>query len=436
MNRRRLALALPLTAITCHASAQDPPTAVAFAQAEFVCDGLFRTGVHVDGLQTDWEAEADPVDRVADRIAGEAEYDWTGPADASFRFWCRFAHDWIYFAVVGRDNVLLSPEGRSNGDRLEIWLGAGEGGSPVRIDVPLWVAHDTGRVTPTWGHGGEGTLGASVAEVALRENGFFAEIGIAMSDLPELAPLFGAMPAAIVQRDIDRDGSGEREVGIATAPVNEDAIGGVLRTNVVERRLGEISRQLMFDANARGDRAHEVWAELGGRRGLDLAFLLGDMLIVTGEGFDDFAWTATTLRTSDDHSAISLHAVDLDGDGVSELIYRFARRIRRLEDEGVIVQEVVLGYSLEGSALTRIFAQEVANELVGHWRIESPITFRPTRDGQIVEFGRPVSEVLVENYFDVDADDATDYERMLLPWDADERIEWTTRDGSSSATRR
>jgi hypothetical protein len=422
------------------AAAQDEATGAAQANiyptADFVCDGMFRTMVTVDGLQTDWEAEAGEVDRVATLIAGEAEYDWTGPADASFRFWCRYTADRIYLAVVGRDNVVTGPRSRFGGDRLEIWIAAGPRGTPVAIEVPLWVLAEEGRAIPRFSHGDEGELANSIAEVAPRENGYFAEIGIAIADLPAAGPLFGPLAFAITQRDMDFDGDGEREVVVATAPTGPEGIAGTLRTNAVERRLAEISRQTMFDAAARGSITHQVWAEFGGRPGMDLAFLLGDMLIVTGEGFDEFSWTASTIRTTDEHEALSLEAADLDGDGVAELLYRFVRPLRRLDDDRDVRQEMLLAYRLEDSTLTRLFAHEVANELPGEWRIESPIRLVERGDGLAVWIERPESDLTAERYVDHDAGDMVDYERMLLPWDETRRVEWTVNSRGASATRR
>lgn len=405
-------------------SSPDEAPATEAAPTDFVCDGHYRTDVVVDGLQVDWESEATDAPRIQTLIAGEPEYDWTGGNDASFKFWCRYTPATVYLAIVGRDQQLVDDSGRGDGDRLEIWIGAPDDGDPARLDVPLWPALGDGLSSVSFGAGAEGEVTGARAEVATRQSGFFAEIGIPTAQVPGLANPFGPVPFVIVQRDIDNDAENELEVGVATAPV-EPTLGGTLHFSGVEARIAEIQRQLVLDADAHGAPRGLTWAEFGGAPGLDLAMMLGDRLIVTGEGFADFAWTAVTVRSTDDHEMLSIEAHDLDGDGVAEIVYRFARTQNLLTEDGQIRQEFVLVYQLVDRALVRLFAQEVANERPGMWRVEMPIEYRAQREGVQMRLGRPVGGVERETYIDVDVDDATDYEPMLLPWSSSDRIAWT-----------
>src|SRR5690625_2688124 len=80
------------------------------------CATDYRTRVRVDGRSHDWEDEVDTTFRVDQLIAGDFRFDWTGPNDASFLLWCRQDKENLYFAIVGRDNIIVEPKGDKKGE--------------------------------------------------------------------------------------------------------------------------------------------------------------------------------------------------------------------------------------------------------------------------------------------------------------------------------
>lgn len=406
------------------ATGQDLPAPV---PTDIPCDGTYRSSVHIDGLQRDWEDEAQPVDRVQQLVAGEFRYDWTGPSDASFKVWCRYNQHGLYFAIVGRDNAIIGPDGRLGGDRLEFWLTHDDVATDpdvIAFEVPLWPVHDEGWAAPRWIRGHDGELRASRAEVARRENGFFVEMELPFLAIPELDPLFGPLRIAVVQRDRDADTNQEQEVGISTA-------GGDPRTGGLDvlgaLTFDEIARRSESIVARTGGALHiePVLGELGGSAGADMALVAGDQLFVAGPGFEGFDWTAVTVRFRDDHVPLSLALHDVDHDGDAEIFYRF-RRERRTLDDVLVHQEFLQVWRLDGEQLTRIVYQETAVERPGVWRFENELVLRPRTHHTVVRIMRPddVEGLDRRTFVDIDADESIDYRPALLPWSSDSRLNW------------
>src|SRR5690625_2688109 len=98
------------------------------------CATDYRTRVRVDGRSHDWEDEVGTTFRVDQLIAGDFRFDWTGPNDASFLLWCRQDKENLYFAIVGRDNIIVEPKGDKKGDRFEFWFEVQDARIPTRSE--------------------------------------------------------------------------------------------------------------------------------------------------------------------------------------------------------------------------------------------------------------------------------------------------------------
>lgn len=342
------------------------------------CDGFYRTAVTVDGLQTDWEDEARPAERIQQLVAGAAEYDWTGPADASFRVWCRFNETGLYFAIVGRDNAVVGADGRRAGDRLDFWFELGGGpvpANPVRITVPLGPAAEAGSSPPvwTWPRNRTGEVTGARAELSPRDNGFFAEVYLPYAGLQGLPRPFGAIPFVIAFRDWDYDAPREEEVIVSTGVVGDavPTVWGTLAYNALAARMAHIR-----DRTPGGmalTPTLQTWGHLGGDAGPDLVFVLGDLLIVTGESLGDFAWTAMPLLRSDRETWVSLSLADLDGDGLDEILATVRRPIDAVEGAEGMTRDVLEVLKLDGETLRTVFVQEVALRHPSGWVLETSL---------------------------------------------------------------
>lgn len=406
---------------------------------DVVCDGLYRTQVYIDGQQADWDAEAPMVDRVMQLVDGGYQYDWTGPNDASFKYWCRYNEHGLSFAVVGRDNVIVAPEGSSPGDRMELWLeldrpGARVSERVVMVEVPIWPVLTDRYTTPTWGAGSgrSGELTTGRAELAPTDTGFFLEFNVPFLAVGEYAEPYAPMRFILVQRDWDGDAEIEEEVAISTSPITptdpeqwgwmrftgEAEIAAQVRTNL---SYGE--QTLPFGT---------TFGSLGGGEWQDMAFAMGSHVVAAGRGFGAYSWQAALVTTEPVHTPISLTLNDVDGDGNSEIFYRWSVNVRDPDADRELVQEFVTAFRVTPTAIERIIFQEVANEIVGVGRFEMEMRIAQGS----VSFRKPTSSTLARDaWFDVDAQVSPEYYQAITPWDAGTRVVWTSSAGAWMAER-
>jgi hypothetical protein len=427
-------MALAVLLLSNQAVAQTAPAEP--TAMSFTCDGLYRSQVYIDAQHDDWDAEAQPVQRVEQLIDGEWQYDWTGPNDASFKFWCRHSEHGLYFAVVGRDNVIVSPESGEPGDRMEVWLELDapelrERDRLIMVQVPLWPVLTDGISAPEWGYGldRDGEVTASRAEVAVREGGFFAEFNIPFTAIGNYPEPYAPLRFAIVQRDWDNDADYEEEVGVGTAPVDraDNASLGQLSFQSVEQLVAEIRQTERLDESIQPFAPQ--FGSLGGSTYQDVAFVLGDKLIIAGAGLQGLAWSSAQVHDNDRQTPVSLSLVNVDGDDEQELAYRY-REPRRGESDQVIFQEIVSIFDVSGGQLNRVVFQEVANEIEGVGRFESEMRVA----AGVVSFRKATAGSLPQTaWFDPDAETSPEFYELLNPWDSGTRVVWTGQGGTWTA---
>jgi hypothetical protein len=405
---------------------------------EHTCLPVSRTQIFMDGNDEDWARESLPVERVMQLIGGEYQYDWTGPNDASFRLWCRYNEHGLYFAVVGRDNVITAPGGGGGGDRMEVWL---ELDRPdlrpqerlVMVEVPLWPLLDEGYTTPRWGAGAgrSGDLTASRAEMSARPHGFFLEFNIPFIAIGETSRPLAPIGFTMVQRDWDADAEHEVEVGIGTSPVRSgDASSlGRLHFDTVAQIAQDIRRTRNLPATEMPFGV--TFGNIGGTPALDVAFFMGDQIILAGTGFGSFLWAGATVRRSDDHTPLGVELRDVDGDGRQEIVYRWSERMRTLEGRAM-VKEFLAVFRYDGAqSLARLVYQEVAHEIPGVGRVEAEVRW----SSGSVSIRKATGTLTRDQWFDADEGVSPEYRELLLPWDTGTRILWSGRGDQWVSTR-
>lgn len=432
LGKKATPLILALAVFPAGAAADDLPEPVPLT---LQCNGEFLTQVFIDGLQSDWEAEAPPVERVQQLVEGAYRYDWTGPVDASFMLWCRYTDNGLYFAVVGRDNIITAPEGSDPGDTFEVFFEIDAPELPPEerrfgARVPLWNVEDT--LTPEWAPGSalSGEINAGRSAAAPRENGYFVEFDIPYIAAENLDEPFAPIRFVAAHRDWDGDANREELAIVATAPYDREdsSTWGTLEFTGPEALVRHIAEERGAEGAAPFAR---TFADVGGTAVRDLVMIFDGQLIVTGEGFDDFAWTSVLVVPTEDVTPLGLETHDIDHDGRQEIFVTTRRAERSLDFEGTVYQEFLTVYALRGVELVPILEQEIANELESGERFAMEMVLRERSDRTVVRFRRPESSTLSrEAWIDVDAAIDTDYEPVLTPWGARSVINWDlTADG-------
>jgi hypothetical protein len=426
-----------LLMVSATASAQWEPSEAVAMDAQ--CSGIYRSQVYIDGRSTEWDAEATPRERIMQLVDGEYQYDWTGPNDASFKYWCRYNEHGLYFAVVGRDNAIVAPDGGNPGDRMQLWLeldrpGARASERLIMVEVPIWPTNTDRYATPTWGAGAgrSGEVNTARAEMEPRENGFFLEFNVPFLAIGEYPEPYAPMHFVLVQRDWDNDADIEEEVAIATSPLSTtDASEWSMLSFTGEQEIAAEAR-IQYSIGEETMPFGALYAQFGGAPAQDIAFVLGDYLVVAGRQFPSFSWVSALITNADTHTPVSLEARDVNGDSVAELLYRYSVRTRDLDSDRSLVQEFMTVFEVTPEGMRRLVFQEIANEIEGVGRFEMEVRFA----SNLISFRKPTSSTLDRSsWFDVDDGMTPDYYEAILPWENHTRVAWSLRDGQWLAER-
>lgn len=396
------------------------PTPTTPEPMSHTCVSSYEFRVDIDGRQEDWEREVTPTFRVQQLLDGEFRYDWTGPNDASFLMWCRVDKDNLYFAIVGRDNILLPPKSGDKGDRFELWFEVDDNrvsNRMVMMEIPLWPALDDGQTTVTYGAGRSGTVPGAAAAVAERRGGkgFFLEVSVPQhvigSDIG-----FSPIRFTAVQRDVDRDGGAEHEVAMATSN---------LKTNQ-SNSLGELTFERFFDL-AKHILAAEglpqdyrvpmhIWADVTGDAHKEWIGAVEGKIYIAGTGIPNYSFSAISLTDVEDITPLTIEAQNLDDDEDLEIIYRYAIRRETPEGNGSIVQEFVAVIDPTPEGLETVVHREIGYTLNGTKQISSKMQIVPRAGSHIVRFFRATGNLKENEYIDLDLDASKQYDSILAPW--------------------
>ncbi len=407
------------------ARADEPPDPVPI---DYACAGNYATSVTVDGIQRDWEDEARPTERVSQLVDGAFRYDWTGPNDASFKLWCRYARHGIYFAVIGRDDAVVEPQSRREGDRFVIRMQP-DGPPEVReqliaFEVPLWPAAEYGSSPPRWleASGREGDIPGARGEVSARDRGYFLEVYLPYAAAEALTSPFAPLRFVAEHRDWDYDADGEDEAVIATSPGDRPDEWGTLSFSDTDMEIRALAERVGVSVD---EIVHRLWGDVGGGPRTDLALLVGEHLYIASYDFDGFAFSGVLVLPSEDHASLGLELHDIDGDGDAEIFHRYRRQRRSLTLDNLVIQEFVSIYDFRDAQLVELIHQETANEIPGVGRFEARLVLRERSDHITVRFLRPEDSTLSrEQWVDIDEGQEVEYRAVPLPWDTANRVDW------------
>lgn len=292
--------------------------------APFVDDASMR----IDGNVEDWNGVT-PIE-FQTLIAGEYEYDWTGPKDLSASMMAQYGASKAYFMVSVKDNAVVSKKKQWKSDRVELWLGMEDGqgraiGTVRGILLDIGPQVDGGNAAVKFLSGRQGGLSA-VGFVA--PDGYDFEIAVDYEALGKESPVMGgALRFCVVVRDWDQDDPNEDEAVIATCPVNPKKTSSLKRAQMGKIPLKldeELWRNVLLSDRSLSQTASpwtRAWGDLGGSKLPEMIAVSGEKLVVAG--MDLFrpgaSWFTLELPASmPDAPKISFK--DVNGDGRNELV--------------------------------------------------------------------------------------------------------------------
>lgn len=281
--------------------------------------------MHVDGNLNDWEGVT-PVE-FSTLLAGEYEYDWTGPKDLSASMMAQYSATKVYFVISVNDNAVVAKRKQWKSDRVELWITpeSGDGkslGATRGISLDIGPQVDGGKATAKFLSGKQGGL---EAVGFIGPEGYDFEVSVDYSALSKKSPVMnGAWRVCVLVRDWDQDDPNEDEAAVGSCPISPKKPASIARN-----KMGKIAFHLQDEIWAqilRTDRevakSDSTWSrletELTGTGMPEMVFYSNDKLVVAGLDNGRLAWT--TLDLPQGLSPSVLTTKDVNGDKLPELI--------------------------------------------------------------------------------------------------------------------
>ena len=284
--------------------------------------------MRVDGNLNDWNGIS--MLEFSTLIAGEYEYDWTGPKDLSAKVGAQYGADKIYFVVQVEDNAVVDKLRQWKSDRVEIWLApeTADGkplGSPRGILLDIGPQVSGGKATVKWLSGKQGGLEA-VGFVG--PEGYDFEVGVSYSALSKESPVMdGVMRYCVLVRDWDQDDANEDEAAFATCPIDPKKSSSIKRDKMGKIPLSlkdAMWSALMADsaiASVSGGWTNQM-VNLGGTSMPEIVAAADDTVVVAGFGLENagLSYYMVQLASAGIGNMSNLAVKDINGDKVPEII--------------------------------------------------------------------------------------------------------------------
>lgn len=329
-----VAICLNLIASAAFAAPKDKPRKGKPADQPALDLGAAYTSdlqTRVDGNISDWSS-ASPLE-FQTLIAGEYEYDWTGPKDLSAKVMAQYSESRIYFLIQVKDNAVVSKKKQWKSDRIELWLAPeGADGKPLGakrgILLDIGPMADGGEATAKFLSGKQDGL---EAKAFIGTDGYDFEVSAAYSAFGKKSPAMdGAMRYCVLVRDWDQDDPNEDEAAIATCPINPKKSSSIKIDQMGKIALGLEAEIWQKVASSRrdfeeGQNFVRYSADLSGTPTPEIVALGMSKLVVAGVGMSGsrLSWTEIDLPQARGGVGTA-EFKDVDGDKRTEIVARRA----------------------------------------------------------------------------------------------------------------
>lgn len=327
--------------------------------AGFVQDSQMR----VDGNLSEWGEGGIKFQTL---LAGEYDYDWTGPKDLSANAQAQFGQKKIYFVISVTDQAVVNKLRQWKSDKVELWLAPEDSkgkaiAKPRGIELDIGPMVNGGRAGVKWLSGKQGGLEA-VGFVG--PEGYDFEISVEYSALAKQTPVLnGAMRFCFLVRDWDQDDGNEDEAAIGSCPINPKkpssitpAKMGKIRLDLAESIWANLSASGALDSS-RGDWTKQVM-NIAGSDFPEMIAASDNLIVVAGFdlGMPDLSYYTIELQPSGGLDAPKLEIKDINGDKKPELI--LTREEKCLNDNMTASRTYVFSFDGALSLMTNYMTEQ------------------------------------------------------------------------------
>ena len=187
------------------------------------CDYMDASLAKADGNLSEW-GEAKEVS-FKTLLAGEYEYDWTGPVDLSATLKVMYSDEAFHVLVQVNDNAIVNKLRDWKSDKVEVWLMATDGngkpaGKLTGIQFDMGPAVSGGKMV-TKVLAGDKNMSKIRAEGYVGDGAYDVELAVDYSLLAKNNPAYdGGIRYCVLVRDWDQDDPNEDEAVIGSCPID------------------------------------------------------------------------------------------------------------------------------------------------------------------------------------------------------------------------
>ena len=299
-------------------------------------------------------------------LAGEYDYDWTGPKDLSANVKAMYGVQKIYFVISVTDQAVVSKLRQWKSDKVELWLAPEDSkgkilAKPRGAEFDIGPMVDGGRAGVKWLSGKQGGLQA-VGFVG--GNGYDFEIAVDYSALSKQTPVFnGVMRYCVLVRDWDQDDGNEDEVVIGSCPIHPQKASSISPSNMGKIRLdlGDAIWTTIENNGALSSSRGEWTKQFYNIAGSELPELIGvsdNVVIMAGFdlGMPELSYYTIELQPSGNLDAPKLEIKDVNGDKKPEII--LTREENCLNDNMTATRTYVFTFDRALSLLTNYMTEQ------------------------------------------------------------------------------
>ncbi|MCA9670639.1 MAG: hypothetical protein KC503_33815 [Myxococcales bacterium] len=275
---------------------------------ELPCTPVKKGVIQLDGLLGEWHGVT-PARASGSAMVVSGRGGWNGDGDLSFTVRCNLTRDTMYIAINVKDDYFVRANKLSASDHARLHFG----GRTLYV-YPGDLRRS--RAVVSWNaRGKRRARGVKIAE-SMQKRGWSVEIALPLRKLPGFRAGSPSMRASVSVADTDHP-SAKKPQHVMRAPFSRISFAQQ-RANLLAflKDKGFRASQIRFKRNA----------NVVGDRRLEQVLLVGRTIGIVGDGLPGGGYFYLNLPVSSGRDVRWIKLVDLNGDGLQEILVQLVER--------------------------------------------------------------------------------------------------------------